>query len=122
MTSLTITLPPPNPILSPNSRSHWATKMRQTRAHRLLAAFKTRSIIGREKPHGWLTARCQVTAYHTTTRRRDGDNLLNTCKAYFDGIADTGVIANDSGLIHHPCIFKIDRQNPRIEITITQEP
>lgn len=119
MTSLTITLPMPDRSLSPNSRSHWGTKARHTKAYRAAAMMKAKAALKRSKPPGWLKAECQVSAFYAVIRRRDADNLLASLKSAFDGIADTGVICNDSGLIHLPAIIGRDTRNPRIEITIS---
>jgi Holliday junction resolvase RusA-like endonuclease len=79
----------------------------------------TRSALKGKRPPGWLKATCQVSAFYAVNRRRDADNLIASLKSAFDGIADNGVIANDSGLIHLPAIIGRDPRNPRIEITIT---
>lgn len=79
----------------------------------------TRSALKGKRPPGWLKAECQVKAFYAVNRRRDADNLIASLKSAFDGIADNGVIANDSGLIHLPAIIGRDPRNPRIEITIT---
>jgi Holliday junction resolvase RusA-like endonuclease len=122
MDKITITIPLPDASLSPNSRSHWGTKARHTQNYRAAAMLATKAALKRERPPGWLKAECQVSAFYSVMRRRDTDNLIASLKSAFDGIADTGVISNDSGLIHLPAIIGRDVKNPRIEITITGIP
>lgn len=119
MEKITITIPLPDASLSPNSRSHWGKKSRHTKAYRGAAILATKSALKRTRPPGWLKAECQVSAFYGVSRRRDTDNLIASLKSAFDGIADTGVISNDSGLIHLPATIGRDAKNPRIEITIT---
>jgi Holliday junction resolvase RusA-like endonuclease len=70
------------------------------------------------QPPRWRTANAQVTFYAPDRRRRDGDGILASLKATFDGIADAGVIVDDSGFIHHPVLMEHDPANPRVEIRI----
>lgn len=67
----------------------------------------------------WPKARTSITAYFKTAAHRDADNLLSSCKAYFDGITDAGVLMDDSGLSHDAVTILKDSTNPRIVITIT---
>ena len=119
MDELTITIPLPDASLSPNSRSHWGKKARHTKDYRNAAMLATKAALQRTRPPGWLKAECKVSAFYAVSRRRDTDNLIASLKSAFDGIADTGVISNDSGLVHLPAIIGKDTRNPRIEITIT---
>lgn len=119
MKSITISIPLPHRALTPNYGVHWGTKARHTKSYRALAMMTTLSVLKRTRPPGWLKAECQVKAFYAVNRRRDADNLIASLKSAFDGIADTGVIANDSGLIHLPATIGRDIKNPRIEITIT---
>jgi Holliday junction resolvase RusA-like endonuclease len=67
----------------------------------------------------WESASVQATFYFRDKRRRDRDNLLASLKAYFDGLADSGLIANDSGLTHLPVKVELDKVNPRVVLTVT---
>jgi Holliday junction resolvase RusA-like endonuclease len=60
----------------------------------------------------------QCRFFFATTRRRDSDNLLASCKAIFDGLVDAGVFTDDSGLTHLPATQAKDAKNPRVEIHI----
>jgi len=83
-------LPWPKPTLSPNRRGHWATKAsavktaRRTAGNVMLAAIADRGIVrpvaGPVKVILW--------CHPPDRRRRDWDNLVASCKAYIDGIAD----------------------------------
>lgn len=69
----------------------------------------------------WSVAKVQCHFFHQVKRRRDGDNLLASMKSAFDGLVDAGVFTDDSGLIHLPVQKSIDKESPRVEITIWNE-
>ena len=116
---MTITLPIPPKELSPNVRVHWAVKSRHVRAARVLACYtvmqqdNTRPLHERAVYH--------VKCFFRDARERDSDNLMASLKAYLDGVADAGWIANDSGLWPDRPEFGVDRLHPRIEITFSPE-
>ena len=56
--------------------------------------------------------------YAASSRSRDGDNALASLKAAFDGLADAGVVDNDSGITHLPVSFSIDLKRPRVELYV----
>lgn len=115
-----ITLPLPAAILSPNARAHWGAKAKAVRFHREVARHASTFANG----DGLMLAECRIdiTAFHKTARRRDRDNLISACKAYFDGFADAGLVKNDSGITLGPVRFEVDKQNPRLEMEITWPP
>ena len=122
---LTITLPLPPAELSPNSRKHWRVKAKATHTYRLFAKLESFNAMNRalkathgEAMFGWKAATVRCLFYHRDSRRRDSDNLLASMKAAFDGIADSGVIENDSGLTHMPVMKAKDGKQPRVEIEI----
>ncbi len=114
-----ITLPLPDRVLSPNARAHWATKSRAVKAAREVARCTT--TISGGACLMLTTARIDIRAFHTIARRRDRDNLISSCKAYFDGLADAGLIANDSGFTLGPVVFGVDKEEPRIELEVSWE-
>jgi Holliday junction resolvase RusA-like endonuclease len=118
MTSITITLPLPAKELSPNASVHWAVKAKVKKQARLSAWSKTKAAMGRHTPPRWEKAMSQCVFYYKTAGRHDPDNSLASCKTYFDGITDAGLLADDSGLSHYPVVLKKDKDNPRVEITI----
>ncbi len=114
----TITLPLPHPDLSPNARVHHMAKARAVKSHRGFAYMIARHHIGSLKLSA---ATVQATFFFKAKRRRDPDNLLSSLKAAFDGMVDAGVFVDDCGLTHLPVQQRIDKENPRVEITITAE-
>lgn len=119
--TLTITMPLPGKLLSPNGRAHFMAKARATKTARQGANLRTRSELGGVFPkHQRATA--QLEWYSKTKRRVDGDNALASAKAIFDGIADAGFIANDRELTHQPVKFFVDKNNPRLVIHVTPLP
>lgn len=103
-----IDLPVPPKQLSPNGRSHYMAKARITKQARAtaaacaLAALSTRPM--------WKRATVKAMWYFPDARRRDHDNLMASCKAYFDGLRDAGIIEDDSGLTHEaPEFYKGER-------------
>lgn len=103
---LKVELPWPASCLSPNARSHWRKIADAKSAARMLAKFVALDAINRA---GWpkhvTDAKTQITFIAKDSRKRDGDNHLSMCKAYLDGLADAGVIANDCGFTHAPVKF-----------------
>jgi crossover junction endodeoxyribonuclease RusA len=114
---ITIVLTLPTKELSPNWRGHWAQKSRAVREYRSQAYAAGIAASKHNKPM-WKTAIAQATFFHLTRHRRDGDNLLASLKAAFDGIADAGIVANDSGITHRPVVQLIDTETPRVQIVI----
>lgn len=53
-------------------------------------------------------------------KQPDPDNIIASLKAYIDGLADAGIVANDKNLWpERPAIQRVERL-PRVEITITK--
>ena len=122
MDSITITVPLPAKQLSPNSRCHWARKAEAVKNARQAAHILSLQELALHltSPPLWAKAMSQLVFFFKANRRHDPDNLLASVKSYFDGIADAGIMADDSGLGHHPVIIQKDKKNPRLEITITK--
>lgn len=59
-----------------------------------------------------------LTFYHPTTRGRDDDNAGHSAKAYRDGLADALRIDDSTLRLLQPPTLLIDRNNPRLEITL----
>jgi len=123
---VTIVLPLPAPALSPNARVHWAKKAKATKAYRNHAwsEAKTATWDGSTyRPPRWERAEVRATFYFPDRRRRDRDNMLASLKSAFDGIADAGIVVNDSGLIPAPPEVRVDKTGiPRVIITIRPLP
>ena len=116
---LTITLPLPHPSLWPNSRKHWAPKAKQTKAHRQRAQLRTLEALAGHR----LSFAGYSLAFHypEDKRRRDDDNAAASCKAYRDGIADALHIDDHNLPMVALPTFAIDREHPRLEITLHPE-
>jgi len=119
-----ITLPWPDPRLSPNARVHWASKAKAASRARELAGFSALA-------QGW-SARSPLTLptdtylhlwidfYPPTRRHRDDDNLLACFKPYRDGLADALKI-NDMRFVSHPRIYPTPRKGGEVKVRLTPE-
>jgi len=117
---VTLILPLPAKSLSPNARDcHWVIDIAK-RIHRDRARWATYDAIAGATPR-WLAATIQATFYHAQHRVRDQMNLIGSLKAYEDGIVDAGLLADDEGVTWLPVIRRIDRDNPRLVLTITRQ-
>lgn len=121
MNSITINLPLPPTELSANSRTHWAAKAKAVKAYRALAWAAGRAA-QTGQPKRWVKASVKVKAFYRSHNHPDPDNVIASLKAAFDGIADAGVVVNDRGLWPERPEISKDAKNPRIELTITEEP
>ena len=94
---LLIELSWPAKELSPNARVHHMVKHRYTKAAKTEAGWATKIVRplnwGGDGPFDVL-----IRAYPPINRQRDADNLVASCKAHLDGIAEVLGI-NDSTLM-----------------------
>jgi len=121
MNSITITIPLPPHAVKPNTRCHWRAKATAVKRYRRQAWAAAMGALQGATPPMWVKAKAHICAFYPTLQRPDPDNLVSSCKSVFDGFADAGIIANDRDLWpERPTISK-DKENPRIEITITEE-
>ena len=112
-----ITLPLPAKELRANARVHWAVKHIKTKNARAMAETMGRA--SRARFTGKVLIR--PVFYFAKKRRRDGDNLVSSLKAYIDGLRDAGVIEDDS-TEHIEWLdprIEIHVLNPRLELHIT---
>lgn len=116
---LTITLPLPPRILSPNARPHHHAKARAVKAARCAAKLECMALLPAGYKPRFPKGTAQVEWIAKTRVHPDGDNALATCKAVFDGITDSGFLADDKELTHQPVRFGVDKANPRLVVTIT---
>ncbi len=121
--TITITLPLPDRILSPNhtvgSRGGRMAKATAIKKARTLAKVECMSSFASSFKPRWKTAVVQVTWYAKTIAFPDGDNALASLKAFFDGLTDYGIFDDDRGNTYPPVQFAKDKDNPRIVLTIT---
>jgi len=123
MQTLRIVLPLPPKELSPNARVHWGRKARMSKRYKLSAGAATDWALSEAgHPEGvWDTAKLKVCLYNRTAHRRDGDNLIASMKAAFDGIASSlGV--DDAQWVHLPPMQEKDAKDPRVEVLVHYEP
>jgi crossover junction endodeoxyribonuclease RusA len=111
-----IVLPWPGKPLSPNfrSRSHWP-RTRALKASRAAGTYATLASdqIAPEEGDIWVE-----TLFIPPDRRdRDRDNLLSSCKGYFDGIAD-GLKVNDRRFRFLPARIGEPSRDARVEVRI----
>ena len=124
--NITITLPLPPKELSPNytvgSRGQRMGKAAKTKNYRATAATLARVAMDDCNLGGdWPAADVELFFYHKDARRRDKDNALASMKAAFDGIADAGLVSDDSALTYLPVVMLKSKENPRVEVTITRK-
>lgn len=81
-----ITLPWPDPRLSPNARNHWAVRCKVVQGARATAFYSAKAAGAPVlPPEGDI---CVLWTFcPPDKRRRDRDNMIAACKAYADGLA-----------------------------------
>ena len=114
-----IVLPLPPKELHPNARPHWAQKAKATKKYRSDAKWATLYAMDISETNGeWPTATVKATFYVKTNHKRDADNMLASLKAAMDGLADAGLIVNDSGLTHLPVEIVTGSKYQRVELEV----
>lgn len=76
----TLELPYPPPQLSPNKRLHWA------QIHKIKKKYRSDCALLARQAKGGIKFR--MTFHPPCKRRRDRDNIIASCKALQDGLAD----------------------------------
>lgn len=113
-------LPLPPAALSPNSRTCWQAKARAVKKYReeakIVAWMNVREAAAFGFP--WQAATIEAVFYFGKKRQRDRDNLLASMKSAIDGLADGGVVSNDSAFTFLPVVLLIDKSSPRAELII----
>ena len=119
---LTIVLPLPPRILSPNcpigSLRGRFMRAAASRKYRTQA----RDAVLAQQVSGWTSADVCATFFHKIKRRRDDVNHLSMLKAAYDGCVEAGLLPDDDRdhLRTTGCQFEIDKKNPRVELTFTR--
>jgi crossover junction endodeoxyribonuclease RusA len=114
---MTIFLPWPPRILSPNARVHWAKKSKITKTYRLECFVITRQSGAIVSWDGDI--HLFVTFYPPDRRRRDDDNIISSFKAGRDGIADA-LNVNDNRFVIHPYLSDKVRSGGIVEVRIAR--
>jgi len=121
--SVTIVLPLPSKYLHPNktprTRKGHIIKARLTRERRALCKALASAQALDSIP--WEAATTQAHFFFEVNRKRDRDGLNAWLKATWDGIADAGVVKDDVDFIPLPPKSDIDKDCPRVEVTITRQ-
>ena len=121
MSDLIVTLPLPPQLLQPNRKPHWAAKSRAVRDYRWAAKMATLSALREAKEVvAWDAAAVEPHFYFRVNRRRDPDNLAACLKSARDGLADAGLVKNDTNIRNAEPVVEIDPDNPRVELWITR--
>lgn len=118
--TLEITIPLPDPCLSPNGRCHHMKKARKTEKYRFDCGLAAKDAMNRSRINSfpWKEARVTTVFYHRVRRGRDRDNGTSSLKAAYDSLADAGIIVNDNGLHTEKPTFEIDRADARVMLTL----
>lgn len=122
--SVTIVLPLPPAVLSPNSKvASWGGRFLQaaaTRKQRCLARVAVESECIETAP--WPKVVLKATFFWKQKRRRDPNNAMGALKAAEDGIVDAGLVVDDDyeHMMRLPPVFELDSKNPRVILTITR--
>ena len=122
---VTFTIAIPDKALSPNARVHWAKKAAAAKKARHAARWIAVEAWGRVAPRHdapkWPAAVLDISAYWKDKRSlRDDDNLIGSLKPHRDGLADAGLVENDKGLRVGVITQAVDKDNPRIVLTVTK--
>lgn len=120
----TIVLPLPPAVLSPNrpggSRGGRFARAAAAKKYKRLAHEAAEQAQISTGP--WERATVAAKFFHKQARRRDDVNHLAMLKAAYDGIVAAGLLVDDDAahLTTLPAAFDIDRDAPRVELTITR--
>lgn len=122
--SFKIALPVPVKVLSPNctigSRGGRFMKASAIKRHRKLAKEAVEDAEIESMP--WERVEVDVLIFYHTKRTRDEDNAMGSLKSYYDGIVDSGLVADDNkvNMIRTMPELLFDNEAPRVEITLTR--
>jgi len=115
---LTLALPPRE--CSPNWRGHWGTKRRAVKAYREASCLRGLSV--KAFPfRRMVAATLNLHFFFSRANRRDSDNLVASFKAARDGLADAGIVKDDSAFRVGSVAVGVDK-NPRLEVEIVENP
>ena len=127
ITGIHLILPIPSKYLNPNNAPHTEgaakrfERIKQAAVAEAWAETKRVLAANQEKAPRWADATLEAVFYYKTAARRDKDNCAASLKAYQDGIAEAGIVTNDSVITPLPVVIKKDKDNPRVEITIKKQ-
>jgi len=88
LTPIELVLPWPSPKLNPNARQHWSALARHKKRAKADAFVRTKTLAKTPKIPAGVPLRLSLKFAPPTRARRDLDNLLASCKAALDGVAE----------------------------------
>jgi hypothetical protein len=122
--SVTIVLPLPNKVLSPNCTiGSFGGRMMKAAASKKYRKQACEAVEAEQiETMPWNLVTVKAMFYHKDKRTRDQDNAMGALKAAYDGIVDSGLVENDdySRMKRESPEFDIDKTNPRVMIVITR--
>lgn len=115
---LEVTLPWMPKALNPNQRGHWSVKSKAAKAYRRTCHLLTleaglRGVDWEGDIHVW------IDFFPPDRRHRDQDNMIASCKALFDGLADA-LSVNDKRFRLHPYVK--EEIGGMVKVRITRGP
>jgi len=120
--SITIILPLPARVLSPNCPifSPRGRMMKAAAAKRYRRITKEKVEDAKIETSPWDMAEISVTFFHKVKRRRDSDNYQSMLKSAYDGLVDAKLLVDDDSkhLKRNEPMFEIDKLYPRVEMTV----
>ncbi len=116
---LVLTLPLPPPELHAHAKGHWRAKAKATKTCRTRAHVET---LARQWPR-FRGVILSINFYFPDMRHRDTLNVVQGVKPYIDGIVDAGVFPGDHWVVLSIGHIRshLDRDNPRVEISIKEK-
>jgi len=117
---LKLVLPLPPKVLQPNRArgTHWGTRSRAVKKYRSDAGLAAKALGDCGFP--WPRVKVFLAFYFAENRKRDQDNFIAAMKSAFDGLADAGVVENDTDLTPMPPKFFVDKNDPRVELMLVR--
>ncbi len=100
--ALSVELPLPDGRIGPNGREGWRNRSKLVRDHREDAGWATSYAINDAVGYDsdwepWPAARMDI-EWRYCGNPADSDNIVARCKAYRDGAADAGLVADDRSI------------------------
>jgi hypothetical protein len=118
--TVTIVLPLPPGILSPNAvHGSYGGRMARYGASKKCRRLAKEATLAQEiESAPWDKAVVYYSFFHKQDRNRDDVNYCQSCKSYLDGIVEAGLLVDDNHkhLTTMPTTFTIDKKCPRVEI------
>lgn len=92
LSSITISLPPINPILHSHNKGHWRKKSEAIKTLRAIAKF---AVWKQTRTERWKKAEVEYAFFVPDRRPRDEANMVQSQKAAIDGVVDSKLLLRD---------------------------